>query len=72
MCFFQNSRNIISVEIQEFQIPSWRAIGNNILPDEWTKFGKDILFSGPWNGFINITENIKNKWTTREKYFKLW
>lgn len=41
-CFSQNSRNITSVEIQESQIPSRRAIGNMILPDEWTKFGKEI------------------------------
>lgn len=60
-CFSQNSRNIISVEIQESRIPSRRAIGNIILPDEWTKFGKEILLSGPWNGFTNITENIKTK-----------
>lgn len=60
-CFSQNSTNIISVEIQEPQIPSRRAIGNIILPDEWTKFGKEILLSGPWNGFTNITENIKTK-----------
>lgn len=26
----------------------------------------EILFSGPWNGFINITENIKTKCTNRE------
>lgn len=47
-------------------------IGNSILPGEWTKFGREILFSGTWSGFANITGNIKTKWTTRKWRFQLW